>query len=165
VGSLAVVFTDLRGSTRYYREVGDAPAFGSVLDHLDVLRGIVAQEEGAVVKAMGDAIMAVFARPVCAVRAMLAAQRAVAGEPLALKVGIHYGPCIAVDQNGVLDYFGSTVNLAARLVGISSGADIVVSDAVRADPEVVALAPASEPVDGTLKGFEDDPPTLWRMRA
>jgi class 3 adenylate cyclase len=165
VGSLTVVFTDLRGSTRYYREVGDAPAFGSVLDHLDVLRAIVAQEDGAVVKAMGDAIMAVFARPVCAVRAMLAAQQAVAGQPLALKVGIHYGPCIAVDQNGVLDYFGSTVNLAARLVGISSGDDIVVSDAVLADPEVAALAPAAEPVDGTLKGFEDEAPPVWRLRS
>src|SRR5205823_2502951 len=93
----------------------------------------VAAEEGAVVKAMGDAIMAVFARPVCAVRAMLTAQRRVAGRPLALKVGIHYGPCIAVSQNGVLDYFGSTVNLAARLVGVSSGDDVVVSDAVLAD--------------------------------
>ena len=165
VGSLTVVFTDLRGSTRYYREIGDASAFGSVLDHLDVLRRIVSAEEGAVVKAMGDAIMAVFARPVCAVRAMLAAQQAVAGQPLALKVGIHYGPCIAVDQNGVLDYFGSTVNLAARLVGISSGDDIVVSDAVLADPEVEALALATEPVAVTLKGFEDEAPGLWRVTA
>ena len=74
VGSLAVVFTDLRGSTRYYRDVGDAPAFGSVLQHLDLLREAVAAEGGAVVKSMGDAIMAVFARPLPAVRAMQVAQ-------------------------------------------------------------------------------------------
>ena len=79
VGTLTVVFTDLRGSTRFYREIGDAPAFGSVLDHLDLLRREVAAQDGAVVKAMGDAIMAVFARPASAVRAMLAAQAAVAG--------------------------------------------------------------------------------------
>ena len=163
VGSLAVVFTDLRGSTSYYREVGDAPAFGSVLEHLDVLRQAVKAEEGAVVKAMGDAIMAVFGRPVCAVRAMLAAQGAVAGRPLALKVGIHYGPCIAVNQNGVLDYFGSTVNLAARLVGISSGDDIVVSDAVLADTEVAALSLSAEPVQSAIKGFERERLTLWRV--
>ena len=166
VGSLAVVFTDLKGSTRYYREIGDAPAFGSVLEHLELLRRTVAAEEGAVVKAMGDAIMAVFARPVSAVRAMLAAQQSVAGRPLALKVGIHYGPCIAVNQNGVLDYFGSTVNLAARLVGLSSGEDVVVSDAVLADPDVAALARQAEPVEAELKGFEDGMiPALWRVHA
>ncbi len=165
VGRLAVVFTDLRGSTRYYREVGDAPAFGSVLEHLDLLREAVAAEGGAVVKAMGDAIMAVFTRPLSALRAMQSAQSAVAGRPLTLKVGIHCGPCIAVNQNGVLDYFGSTVNLAARLVGVSSGDDIVVSDAVLADPEVAALSLEAETIEAPLKGFEDEAPALWRLQA
>jgi adenylate cyclase len=165
VGTLTVVFTDLRGSTRYYREVGDAPAFGSVLAHVDSLREAVAGEGGSVVKSMGDAIMAVFPRPVAAVRAMLAAQRSLAGKPLALKVGVHTGPCIAVTQNGVLDYFGSTVNLASRLVGLSIGEDLVVSDAVLTDPEVAALGLAAEPLEGELKGFEGERFALWRVRA
>jgi class 3 adenylate cyclase len=165
VGSLTVVFTDLRGSTRFYREVGDASAFGSVLEHLHVLRQAVTAEEGAVVKAMGDAIMAVFPRPVGAVRAMLAAQRGVAGRPLALKVGIHSGPCIAVNQNGVLDYFGSTVNLAARLVELSSGEDVVVTDAVLTDTEVGELSFSATPIAGALKGFEDDAVAIWSVRA
>jgi class 3 adenylate cyclase len=166
VGSLTVVFTDLRGSTRFYRDVGDAPAFGAVVEHLAVLRRIVSAEEGAVVKTMGDAIMAVFTRPVGAVRAMLEAQRAVADKPLALKVGIHTGPCIAINQNGVLDYFGSTVNLAARLEALSSGDDLVVSEAVLADPEVAALSLAREPVEASLKGFEEDGAfPLWRVRG
>ena len=110
-----------------------------MVEHLAVLRQEVAAEGGAVVKALGDAIMAVFPRPVCAVLAMLSAQRAVAGKPLELKVGIHAGRCVAVNQNGVLDYFGSTVNLAARLVELSSGGDdLIVSDAVLEDTEVVA---------------------------
>ena len=165
VGTLTVVFTDLRGSTRYYRDVGDAPAFGSVVEHLEVLRGMVAAEEGAVVKTMGDAIMAVFARPVGAVRAMLAAQRAVTGKPLTLKVGIHSGPCIAINQNGILDYFGTTVNLAARLEALSSGDDLVVSEAVLTDPEVAALSLEREPVQAALKGFEDEAFSLWRVRG
>ncbi|MDQ3874459.1 MAG: DUF5939 domain-containing protein, partial [Actinomycetota bacterium] len=141
VGSLTLLFTDLRDSTRFYREVGDASAFGSVMEHLDVLHDVVKAEDGAVVKAMGDAIMAVFRRPVFAVRAALRAQREVGspragGRPLLLKAGVHSGPCIAVNQNGRLDYFGSTVNLAARLVALSTGSDVVVSDAVLADPEV-----------------------------
>jgi class 3 adenylate cyclase len=166
VGALTVVFTDLLGSTRYYHDVGDAPAFGAVLQHLDLLRDAVSLEDGSVVKAMGDAIMAIFPRPVAAVRAMRQAQEAIAGRPLALKVGIHTGHCIAVRQNGVLDYFGSTVNLAARLVSLSVGDDLVVSDVVLGDPEVAALAlPAEEIVGQLLKGFEDRPLSLWRVRG
>ncbi len=158
VGSLAVLFTDLRDSTRFYREVGDAPAFGTVAEHLDVLRDAVAQEGGSVVKTMGDAIMAVFPRPAGAVRAALAAQDALVQRtpPLVLKAGIHYGPCIAVTQNARLDYFGSTVNIAARLVGLSSGEDVVVSAAVARDPELVDLVSDSEPTSATLKGFDED---------
>ena len=170
VGSLTVAFTDLRDSTRFYREVGDAPAFGSVMEHLDVLREAVTEHGGAVVKAMGDAIMAVFPRPIGAVSALWAAQRTVAEppegkRPLGLKVGIHSGPCIAINQGGVLDYFGSTVNLAARLVGLSSGTDVIVSRAVLDDPEVAELARGLcvEPVESTLKGFDEEPFELWRL--
>ena len=175
VGTLTVLFTDLRDSTRFYREIGDAPAFGCVMEHLQALRAAVAAEGGAVVKAMGDAIMAVFGRPAPAVRAALAAQQAVAspaerGRPLQLKVGIHLGPCIAVTQEERLDYFGSTVNLAARLVGLSSGRDVVVSAAVVEDPEVAELLAggqlaAPEPLEATLKGFEEEHFALWRLAA
>jgi class 3 adenylate cyclase len=172
VGTLTVVFTDLRDSTRFYREVGDAPAFGSVLDHLDALRRGVSEEEGAVVKSMGDAIMAVFVRPVGAVRALLRVQRELASppagkRPLLLKGGIHTGPCIAITQNDRLDYFGSTVNVAARLVGLSSGTDLVVSDAVLEDPEVAGELGggrlSAERFDATLKGLEDDRFELFRL--
>jgi class 3 adenylate cyclase len=126
----------------------------------------VSREGGAVVKAMGDAIMAVFPRSVAAVRAMRRAQEATAGKPLALKVGIHTGPCIAVSQNGTLDYFGSTVNLAARLVSLSTGEDLVVSGSVLADPEVAGLALPADPADpGALKGFEGSVVEAWRIRS
>jgi class 3 adenylate cyclase len=175
VGTQTLLFTDLRDSTRFYREIGDAPAFGSVAEHLAVLRGVVAAENGAVVKTMGDAIMAIFPRPVLAVRAALRAHREAAAppngrRPFVLKAGIHTGPCIAVTQNGRLDYFGTTVNVAARLVGLSAGGDLVVSDAVRADPEVDGLLTADEaaevePVEAALKGLEDERLALWRVRV
>jgi class 3 adenylate cyclase len=163
VGTVTVVFTDLRGSTRYYRDVGDAIAFGSVLEHIDLLRDEVSEQGGAVVKAMGDAIMAVFSRPLSALDAMRSAQERVAGKPLALKVGVHTGPSVAVNQNGRLDYFGSTVNLAARLVALSSGDDIVVTDTVLCDPEVAERAFAAERVEATPKGFEGETLALWRV--
>jgi class 3 adenylate cyclase len=127
-----------------------------------------------VVKTMGDAVMAAFGRPAPALRAILAAQRALAGaqvEPrLSLKAGLHVGPCIAVTLNDRLDYFGSTVNEAARLQGLARGGEVVVSWAVRADPEVEALlaepgSPSADRFEATLRGFEARPFTLWRIAA
>jgi class 3 adenylate cyclase len=164
VGGIAVLFTDLRDSTRFYRDVGDAPAFGAVMSHFDVLRAAIAAEEGATIKTMGDAVMAVFHRPASALRAIDRARHDLA-DPLVLKAGLHAGPCIAVTQNERLDYFGSTVNVAARLVGLSKGGDIVVSDEVLRDPEVADAVQgrAAEPVDALLKGFEDTPFRVWRL--
>ena len=144
VGAITIVFTDLKGSTQLYQEIGDAPAFGRVLMHFDTLKAAVADEGGAVVKTMGDAVMAVFTEPAAALRAMRRAQAALARQdearaPFALKCSIHQGPCLAINQNERLDYFGTTVNVGARLCALSTGADIVVSGPVLRDPEVAAL--------------------------
>lgn len=172
VGSLVILFTDLRGSTRLYREIGDAPAFGRVMSHFDVLRDAIADEGGALIKTIGDAVMAAFNRPAPAVRAILQAQQVLANPtdgmvPLGLKSGIHMGPSIAVTLNQRLDYFGSTVNAAARLEGLSHGNDIVISGAVRSDPEVAALLEEGsfivEPIEASLKGFEEERFELWRV--
>jgi class 3 adenylate cyclase len=172
VGTLAVAFTDLRESTRLYREIGDALAFGSVVSHFDVLREAIAREGGALVKTIGDAVMAVSRRPVVSLEAILYAQARLAqppdaSRPLLLKAGIHAGPCIAVTLNERLDYFGSTVNAAARIVGLSTGRDVVISGAVRADPEVEAFLAHGgfrvDPVEAALKGFDGDRFELWRV--
>ncbi len=170
VGSLAIVFTDLRGSTRLYNQIGDAPAFGLVMDHFDVLKDAVAAEGGAIIKTIGDAVMAVFPRPAPALRAMLRAQAEftdiLGHHPVKLKAGIHYGPCIAVTLNDRLDYFGSTINKASRLEGFSSGEDVVISKAVHDDPEVDALLHSSSfqaaVFETQIKGF-DDQFALWRV--
>ncbi|HET6669040.1 MAG TPA: DUF5939 domain-containing protein, partial [Pyrinomonadaceae bacterium] len=135
VGTLTVLFTDLKNSTRLYRDIGDATAFGRVMNHFDVLKRAIAQADGALVKTIGDAVMGVFRNPASALAAMLQAQEELAvppegTAPLTLKAGIHIGPCIAVTLNERLDYFGSTVNMAARLEGLSTGNDVVISAAV-----------------------------------
>jgi class 3 adenylate cyclase len=171
---MTLLFTDLLGSTRIYREIGDAPAFGCVMNHFDVLRDAVSAQQGAVVKTIGDSVMAVFPRPALALKALAAAQDSLASPPagsraLLLKGGIHYGPCIAVTLNDRLDYFGSSVNLAARLAGLSSGRDMVISDAVRADPEVSEFLNnaegmlAAESFVANLKGFDEEVFDLWRV--
>jgi class 3 adenylate cyclase len=176
VGTLTVLFTDLRGSTQLYREIGDAPAFGRVMNHFDVLREAIRSEEGALVKTIGDAVMAVFRRPAGALRAILKAQATLAAppdglRPLMLKVGIHSGPCIAVTLNDRLDYFGCTVNMAARLEGLSTGGDAVISEAVHADPEVTEMLKGTacdhtaEPFEMMLKGFDEERFMLWRVTS
>ena len=169
VGSLTVLFTDLRDSTNFYREVGDAPAFGRVLDHFEVLREAIAEEDGALVKTIGDAVMAVFRRPISALRAIVDTQQRLASgaPPFYLKAGMHHGPCIAVTMNDRLDYFGSVVNMAARLERLSSGEDVIISDAVRQDPEVAEFLLdnqlAVERFEAQLRGFDEERFHLWRV--
>lgn len=174
VGTLTVLFTDLRNSTRLYRDIGDATAFGRVMNHFDVLKRAIAEADGALVKTIGDAVMGVFRNPGSALTAMLRAQEELAAPPegtasLTLKAGIHIGPCIAVTLNDRLDYFGSTVNMAARLEGLSTGNDVVISAAVYNDPEVRELLSLqgnslqAAPFAIELKGFDEERFDLWRV--
>ena len=146
---IAIMFTDLRGSTQLYDALGDAPAYNLVRDHFSFLSDRVQRHHGFVVKTVGDAVMAAFSRPDDAVRAALAIQDDVAGfnaargggaavTPIALKLGLHAGPCIAVTTGDVLDYFGATVNIAARLEHQCRGGEVVVSEAVAQDAEAAA---------------------------
>ena len=133
--SLTVLFTDLKGSTELYSRMGDMRAYGLVGEHFGLLREVVAGQGGAVVKTIGDAVMASFATPAPALEAAMVMNREIAkvGE-LELKIGLHAGPCIAVDLNERLDYFGQTVNIAARVQGIAGSRQIVCTDPVRDAP-------------------------------
>jgi class 3 adenylate cyclase len=79
---------------------------------------------------------------------------------LIIKLGLHQGPCLAVNLNDRLDYFGATVNLAARLQGQSRGGDIVISERLRQDPAVDKLLQALNiQVDRfatSVKGFDEN---------
>lgn len=172
VGSTTLMFTDLRNSTKLYREIGDAPAFGRVREHFEILEQAINEEGGSIVKTMGDSIMAAFRTPASAVKAIWGVQKqlSVRGEPpLSIKAGIHYGPCIVVNLNDRLDYFGSTVNIAARLPHFSSGGEVILSEPIRNDPEVIAFlektaAPNSmSRFQSEIRGF-DTLMALWKIR-
>jgi class 3 adenylate cyclase len=164
VRNLTVLFTDLRGSTRLYANIGDPSAFALVRDHFVVLQQVLQRRRGALVKTIGDAVMAVFPSSQDAVEAGLEIQREFTegqiarGEPaLRVKLGLHRGPCIAVNANDLLDYFGSTVNIAARAQNESLGGDLVVTPEVLADPGVQQVLARERPgitaFDCRLKGF------------
>jgi class 3 adenylate cyclase len=168
ISSLAVLFTDLKGSTDLYRRVGDGRAFAFVQGHFRLLVETAAAHRGGVVKTMGDAIMATFASARDALEAGVDMQRhweefrrrRPEGEGMALKVGVHQGPSIAINNGGRLDYFGTTVNLAARVQGKAGGGELVFTRALAEDPEARAwleserLSP--KPFTAALKGLEGE---------
>ena len=173
IGSVTLMFTDLRDSTRMYRVIGDASAFGRVREHFEILEKAIAAEGGAIVKTMGDAVMATFRHPVDALKSVWNAQSEIAkyGEPMLwLKAGLHKGPCIVVNLNDRLDYFGSTVNITARLPNFSQGGELIFSEAFYEDPEIRDfLAENVGPsaltcFTGDVKGF-DEPFTMWKLRV
>ena len=146
ITSLTFLFTDLRGSTELYERVGDLAAFDLVRTHFKVLNEIVAAEAGAVVKTIGDAVMATFPTPdraVAAAMRMRDAMRALneerGSEDLLLKIGIHEGPCIAVNLNERQDYFGQTVNIASRVQHLATSREIFATGSVLDDPRASSL--------------------------
>ncbi len=164
ITSLTFLFTDLRGSTELYERVGDLVAFDLVRSHFQVLQDIVAAGGGAVVKTIGDAVMATFPTPDRAVAAALRMREAMmelnrrnGGEDLLLKIGVHEGPCIAVTMNERQDYFGQTVNIASRVQGLATAQAIFATGAVIADGkagellEKAALVPEAQSV--SLRGI------------
>jgi class 3 adenylate cyclase len=173
IRNLTFLFSDLKDSTMIYDTIGDSPAYARVRDHFGVMNAIIARRHGALVKTIGDAVMAVFPMVQDAMQASLEIQREfTAGEiargnpALKVKLGLHRGPCIAVNANDLLDYFGSTVNIAARVQNASVGGDIVVTPEVLHDPEVARVLeqadPSIEMFERELKGFSQSF-TLYRL--
>ncbi|HTA94967.1 MAG TPA: DUF5939 domain-containing protein, partial [Verrucomicrobiae bacterium] len=144
VGEQSLLFTDLRGSTAMYHDLGDARAYAQVRNHFGILSDAIRLNHGGIVKTIGDSVMAVFSSP-C--DAFAAAEKMFEGisdanrtsperQQLVLKAGLHVGACLAVNANDRLDYFGTTVNLAARLAGYSRGGELTVSDDIFLRAEV-----------------------------
>jgi class 3 adenylate cyclase len=174
VSRIALIFTDLAGSTALYARRGDPRAYHLVRLHFDTLFTVVNACGGTVVKTIGDAVMAVFQTPAEAMEAAIMMQHAIAelnnerqlsdDERLILKVGVHSGPTLSVTLNDRPDYFGTTVNLAARAQGLSQGRDVVFTEALYHDSEIASNL-ADWPVISNramLKGIENET-TIFRL--
>jgi class 3 adenylate cyclase len=166
ITSLTFLFTDLKGSTALYERVGDLAAFDLVRAHFHALLEIISSEKGAVVKTIGDAVMATFIKPEQALAAGLRMRAAMdklnkerGKEDLIIKVGIHEGPCLAVMLNERQDYFGQTVNIAARVQGLSNSHAMHVTGPVIESPEVAGILHRAsiEPIqkEAALRGIAD----------
>ena len=165
--SLTFLFSDLKGSTELYERVGDLVAFDLVDEHFRLLQEIIVSERGAVVKTIGDAVMATFETPDRAIAAAIRMREAMSDlgaqrqhQSLRLKIGIHEGSCLAVTLNAQQDYFGQTVNIASRVQSLAASRSIVVTESVVENAQTQALLesnglkPALRRV--ALSGIEDE---------
>lgn len=147
IQNMVFVFTDIKGSTKLYEQLGDSQAYYLVKQHFKTLTTIFRQHQGAIVKTIGDAVMATFTVSAQAIKAIIESQQAFEvfnraehqRDDIIIKVGAHRGPCIAVTSNDRLDYFGRTVNIAARVQGLSVGNDMVISQSLYDEPSVQAV--------------------------
>ena len=143
-GTLTFLFTDLEGSTRLWEQFPDAMPL-ALRRHDTILREAIEGSGGSVVKTTGDGMMAVFAGAVDAATASLAAQRGLIAEawgetgPLRVRMGIH---CGQAEQRGG-DYFGTTINRAARIMAAGHGGQVLLS-ASAAALAIERLPPGTE---------------------
>lgn len=143
VGRQTILFTDVVGSTKLYATRGDPGAFVDVKRHFTEILAVVKQHHGAIVKTIGDAAMAAFPSPVDALAAAEQIQlRLPPGrEDLRIRVraSLNAGPCIAVNLNTNMDYFGNTVNVAAKLQACAEAGQIAFPAALLEQPGVEAF--------------------------
>ena len=139
-GDQTILFTDIVGSTAMYATRGDPAAFMEVKNHFGEVFPVVAKNRGAVVKTIGDAVMAAFSDPLDAVKASQEIHACFPpGRDTRLRISLNSGPCIAVKLNTGVDYFGQTVNLAAKLQSLAESWQVAMSEAVVRSPGVGAF--------------------------
>ena len=149
-GTVTLLFTDIEGSTALWESHPEEMRV-ALERHDELLRGAIESSGGHVFKTVGDAFCAVFEAAGSALAAAVAVQRAIAAEPwpeplsLRVRIGVHSGMCSERDG----DYFGPTVNRAARVQALAHGGQLLLSGAageLAAEelPEGVALRDMGE---------------------
>jgi class 3 adenylate cyclase len=171
VGVQTLMFTDMVGSTRFYASQGDPLAFIEVKKHFEEIFAVVRRHRGAVVKTIGDAVMAAFSNPLDAIKASREIHLRYgphrSDSSIRLRISLNTGPCIAVNLNSSIDYFGSSVNVAAKLQACAESGQVAFSEAVRRAPAVTAylidegVAPEeldfqSDAIEQSLRAFRWD---------
>ena len=136
--TVTLMVTEMEHAGDLYRELGDARAFALVHEHFRHLDEAFRRHGGALIKTVNEGSVAVFSDPVAAVDAALALVSGEGTGERKLRVGIHRGPAMVATFNDHLDYFGATVNVAMRLPRLARGGEVVLSQAVAADPGVSA---------------------------
>jgi adenylate cyclase len=153
-GNVVILFSDIEESTALNERMGDR-AWVRLLDRHDrLVRKLVDEHSGHVVKSQGDGFMVAFAHPEQAVGCGVAVQRALAGQTkrvssntIRVRIGIHMGKSVRRGD----DLFGRNVAMAARVAAEADGGEVLISEPVR--DAVGADVTVAPPREVELKGF------------
>jgi predicted ATPase/class 3 adenylate cyclase len=165
-GEVTFVFTDIAGSTRMFRELGDQ--YPVVLArHNALLRAAVAAHAGVEIKTEGDALFCAFTDARNALLACVEGQRSLATEDwdddvtVSVRMGAHTGEAVPVGN----DYIALAVHQAARISAAANGGQIIASDAtLRAAGELPAEFAVRDLGSNLLKDFPN-PVRIWQVAA
>jgi class 3 adenylate cyclase len=132
LGQQTILFSDIVGSSEIYRNMGDTIAFEKVKAHFEKNFEIVRRHNGQVVKTLGDSVMAAFPWTADAVRCAIEMQDWFESEKseLKIRISINSGNCLAITLTAGIDYFGNTVNLAAKLQSEAGSGEIILSESM-----------------------------------
>jgi class 3 adenylate cyclase len=159
VANVTLLVTDLHPARDLNGVWDDAKAFERIQEHCLLLKKRIAREGGALVKTLGEGVLAVVPDPVTAVQVGLDLQSALAevdpASRLGLRLAIHRGPAMAATLNDHLDYYGATVRGVSQLLTLAEGSEMILSQAVAADLQVAALL-RSRAIEGEVR--ETDQP-------
>jgi class 3 adenylate cyclase len=145
-----ILFTDLESSTALTQAIGDDKAQDILHGHNDAVRAALSAHDGEEVKHTGDGIMASFGSAVSAVQAAQQIQHDLAGDAIRVRIGLNAGEPIAEDH----DYFGTAVQLAARICDRAEPGQVLVANVVRELCAGKALT-FTDQGEATLKGFPE----------
>jgi adenylate cyclase len=162
---MTVLFADISDSTALYQKLGDAAARNIVNSCLSLIAGILPRFDGRLVKTIGDEVMCVFPSADLAVLAASAMQAKVAAcggdHPVAIHIGLHYGPVLAEEG----DVFGDTVNVAAYLAAVATPEQILTTEYTEQCLSAPLKACVRPIFHAVLKGTDEESTVfqvLWR---
>jgi hypothetical protein len=171
LGLQTVLFTDIVGSSSLYEEQGDSKTFVQVKKHFEEINKFVKENEGAIIKTIGDAVMAAFPSPMGAITTAMSLRNTFDGKSMSgikLRISMHYGQCIAVNLNSGIDYFGKTVNIAAKIQKLAGASQIVFTKEYKENPDVDLFLESNNIILEELKyeipGMKDQY-TIYRINA
>lgn len=130
---VAVLFSDVVGSTRLYERMGDQRARDLVSTCIEVMREATEEHGGTVVKTIGDEVMATFPGADQALNAAAQMQKTIKGhsglrvdgQPVAIRIGCHFGPVMTESH----DIFGVTVHTANRMTSQAKAGQVIITEA------------------------------------
>lgn len=186
--TLAVMFTDMAGSTEFAESFGGRAAYEKREQHNKLLLPLIPEHAGSLVQIIGDALLVVFEDVANAARCAIAMQRRLAeynqsehldveSLEIHIRIGIHYGKVMVFEERGHLELAGRAVNTAARvesgggketdqiLISTAALAELLPLDEFATEPAAVVEAKGiADPIPLHRVLWQEEAVRLWKTQ-